>query len=483
MSELLASENAIAPATPAAGKSKIYPKIDGLWYSKDDAGTETVMSGGINQLTGDVTAGPGSGSQAATIANDAVTDAKLRESAALSVIGRAANSIGNPADIPAGSNGTVLRRSSNALAFAAVDLTADVTGDLPYANLVQASAASRLLVRGSAAGAGDWQEGTLGTGLSMSGTVLSASVAGGFSIAATVASNELIIALETEDGDTPSSGDGATVLFRDVTTSEGKLTSITVEASTILTVPDTATLGTSNSTAFRLWVVAFNDGGTLRLGVIKCASTDSIYALGGWGIASSTAIGTGSDSAQVFYTGSAVTAKSYTVLGYITYETGLATAGTWSSAPTRVQTFTTDTPLPGQNIQEQSTTYTTETFSSSSTFAATGLTKNITLSSAANAVRIAVTQGGCGKDTGNTELSLRLRRDSTTLSQFATNAGGNALTTANYIGSQSCVYLDFPNSSSAIAYNTYFASSANTARAGVQISSDRSSIILTELMA
>lgn len=58
--------------------------------------------------------------------------------------------------------------------FASVNLASDVSGDLPYANLVQATAASRLLVRGSAGGAGDWQEGTLGTGLSFTGTVLNA---------------------------------------------------------------------------------------------------------------------------------------------------------------------------------------------------------------------------------------------------------------------------------------------------------------------
>ena len=56
--------------------------------------------------------------------------------------------------------------------------TADVSGDLPLASLAPASAASRLLGRGSASGAGDFQELTISTGLALTGTVLTATASG-----------------------------------------------------------------------------------------------------------------------------------------------------------------------------------------------------------------------------------------------------------------------------------------------------------------
>jgi microcystin-dependent protein len=51
------------------------------------------------------------------IADDAVTDTKLRDSAGLSVIGRSGNSTGNPADIVAGTDGHALRLSGTTLGF------------------------------------------------------------------------------------------------------------------------------------------------------------------------------------------------------------------------------------------------------------------------------------------------------------------------------------------------------------------------------
>lgn len=68
--------------------------------------------------------------------------------------------------------------AAGAPTYAAVALAADVSGDLPLANLAPSSAASRLLGRGDS-GAGDYQEITVGANLTMTGTTLAATASGG----------------------------------------------------------------------------------------------------------------------------------------------------------------------------------------------------------------------------------------------------------------------------------------------------------------
>jgi hypothetical protein len=73
-------------------------------------------------LSGDVT-GSGATSITATIANNAVSNGKFRQSAGLSVVGRSANSTGNVADITAGSNNQFLVTRSNTLGFGTLTAT------------------------------------------------------------------------------------------------------------------------------------------------------------------------------------------------------------------------------------------------------------------------------------------------------------------------------------------------------------------------
>jgi len=173
------------------------------------------------------------------------------------------------------------------------------------------------------------------------------------SLNVSAAGSALNVSIKGMDGSDPSASNPVKVPFRNVTASAGDYTFLTLTSATSLTISSGSTLGTLNTWAFRVWIVAFNDAGTLRLGAINCLSGTNIYPLGQFGIASSTAEGGagGADSAQVFYTGTAVTSKAYTVLGYFSYESGLATAGTWSGAPTRLQLFNSSVPLPGASIQ------------------------------------------------------------------------------------------------------------------------------------
>jgi hypothetical protein len=72
----------------------------------------------------------------ATIQNDSVTNAKFRQSTALSVVGRSTNTTGDVADISASTDHQVLRRSGTTLGFGAIALnqSAAVTGTLAVAN-------------------------------------------------------------------------------------------------------------------------------------------------------------------------------------------------------------------------------------------------------------------------------------------------------------------------------------------------------------
>lgn len=165
--------------------------------------------------------------------------------------------------------------------------------------------------------------------------------------------NAVTFAIKTLAGSDPSVTDIVYFVFRNATPGTGNYVVVQVTAALSLVVSSGSTLGTSNNVAFKLWLVAFNDASTVRLGIINTVSGVNIYPLGQFPVASSTAEGGSgaADSAQVFYTGTAVTSKAYSLLAYAAYETGITTAGNWAASPTRINLHTKDTPLPGAVIQ------------------------------------------------------------------------------------------------------------------------------------
>ena len=94
----------------------------------------------------------------AGLTNDAVTDPKLRDSGALSVIGRSANTTGDPADISASAaSGAVLRESGSTLGFGTVATAGIADAAITYPKIQDVSATQRVLGRNTT-GAGDVEE-------------------------------------------------------------------------------------------------------------------------------------------------------------------------------------------------------------------------------------------------------------------------------------------------------------------------------------
>jgi hypothetical protein len=117
-----------------------------IWEDSDDQPNAYYWDGaawqalngdtGITQLTGNVTAGPGSGSQVATIANDAVTYAKMQNiSATDRILGRDTAGAGDTEEIPVSSGleftGGPGLRVTAAVRTMQVGITIDGGGSVP----------------------------------------------------------------------------------------------------------------------------------------------------------------------------------------------------------------------------------------------------------------------------------------------------------------------------------------------------------------
>lgn len=198
-------------------------------------------------------------------------------------------------------------------------------------------------------------------GFSAGATLSSASLVGGVvpyvgmingTIVASRAGSAETIAIKTLAGADPSSGDPVTFVFRNVTAGTGDYVFLQATAALSVTISSGSTMGATNSVPFRIWLTVFNDAGTLRLGVVNCLSGLSILSLRDDEVRSSTAEGGAgaADSAQVIYTGTAVTSKAARLLGYLEYT--LATVGTWGTAPSKIQLFGPGVSMPGEVVQE-----------------------------------------------------------------------------------------------------------------------------------
>lgn len=261
-------------------------------------------------------------------------------------------------------------------------------------------------------------------------------------IAESNAGNAVTFSLKTLAGNDPSANDQVLIAFRNASAGTGNYVYRSVTSALSLTLSAGSTLGTANSTPCKLWLVLFDDGGTIRLGAINCLSGVNIYQLGQVPLASSTAEGGagGADSAHVFYTTAAVTSKAYIPIAYASYESGLSTAGNWNVSPTRIQLFGAGVKLPGDVVQTRRTQTGTIATGSTAIVADNTVPQNtegdqymsqaITPTSAANILRIVARAQLSHSASGgvSTIIGIGLFQDS---SADALTFGGQSHTSAN----------------------------------------------------
>lgn len=308
------------------------------------------------------------------------------------------------------------------------------------------------------------------------------------SLAVSAAASALTIALKDSLGNDPSAGSPVIVNFRSATGTTGSGSTVAVTGATSLVISSGSTLGVTSSTAFRLWVVGFNDAGTFRLGVMNCSTggdSANVYAIGDDQIASSTAEGGAgaADSTGTFYTGSAVTSKAYRVLGYLEWNKSGLTAGTWTTTNlAKVQAFGPGIPLPGRPTGRMKQAITTTGFSTtSSTYQSTTVTIDGTLTAAANLWKVDFSSIGSNANPAATVINIAPFRGSTQLTPFQAIVGSGA--TAIY---QNCAFsfLDKPNDDASVTYVIKIASTdnTNTGRLPTNVSGASGQIMLTEIM-
>ena len=350
--------------------------------------------------------------------------------------------------LPGNNSGTQLlqENSSGLPSWVTVAGTGTITSILGQGGIAVLASSNPITSSGTIALDGNY------TGFALSNCTLTASVG----------SSLLTVALKDNAGNDPSATSPCNINYRSATANTGGTTLVQqTTAISISTFATGATLGTSNNTAFRFWVVAFNNAATNVLALFNASTSTQIFPLDEYRVASSTPISGSATSAGVFYTpnGTTISNKAFRILGFIEYNsTGLATAGTSASAPNFVQAFGPGIHRPGEVVQEKYLLTETQTGNATNTKTPTAATITITPTSAANPLR-AMSVGSAFSNSSGLVIILQI------YSASGANAVGTGIHyvvvgSGNFVSGQTLRAWDLPNTASAIDYTVYLNTNA-----------------------
>ena len=135
----------------------------------------------------------------------------------------------------------------------------------------------------------------------------------------------------------------------------------------------------------------------------------------------------------------------------------------------------------GKVLQVVSGTDSTSRSTTSTSYVTTNLSVSITPSSASSKILVLISQNGVYKDGTGNGTDIEFRRGATSLGTIAENAGGeNSGSYSIGTGASTC-YLDSPNTTSAITYETFFRRTGDNGAAYVQVYGTLSIITCLEI--
>lgn len=298
------------------------------------------------------------------------------------------------------------------------------------------------------------------------------------SISATVASNQLTIALKTTSGADATASNPVLFPFRDATIGLGDPVWVSLASAASFTISSGNTMGCQSAVMCRLWVVALNNGGNVQVCAFNALSGTNVAAINEAGLVTSQVGSGGGNSAQLYYCNNAVSlvAKPIRIIGYVDIQETVA--GTWSTAPTLVQLMGPGIKKPGDRIQGPLYSQTTaSTTSTGATPTATALTTSIAPTSAANLVRVHVTATLSNTSTGNGYAEI--------LRNGATQVGSLGVVLPSMVLPAPVEAMDQPNTTGSTSYTIYIFSSGTgnaVLNQGLTGATGVSTITLEEIM-
>lgn len=140
-------------------------------------------------------------------------------------------------------------------------------------------------------------------------------------ISAAVGSNAMVVGMQPDIID-----------FRSSSLGSGTINRRTIATALSLTIPAGATLGTQNGVQNQIAILAIDNSGVVQLAVVNMSGTTSLDETT---LVTTIAITSGSNSANVVYSGSAVVGAPFRVVGFVQSTQGVA--GTWATVPSEIQ--------------------------------------------------------------------------------------------------------------------------------------------------